>query len=180
MLLGSANILLTELVGLLTPAQLAVLRQVTVCRAPMTLDDLAFALSPAALNSASGTGDAAPEGDQPDLTALRDDVNRLTDLTLFSPGTGIVMHPWTAELVTRNLGNDLSEQHARALPMRYRRFEQRHGTYDDLIDIPRHLAALGNYAPSTSRSKPEPLPTPPTPNGSMISQSARNGWAMWR
>ena len=140
MLLGSANILLTELLGLLTPAQMAVLRQVTVCRAPMTQDDLAFALSPAA-----GTSDAAPEGDRPGLTALRDDVNRLTDLTLFSPGDGIVMHPWTAELVAGNLGNNFSEQHARALAMRLRRFEQRHGTYDDLIDIPRHLAALGDY-----------------------------------
>ena len=57
MLLGSADILLTELLGLLTPAQMAVLRQVTVCRAPMTPNDLAFTLSPAA-----GTGDAAPEG----------------------------------------------------------------------------------------------------------------------
>jgi tetratricopeptide (TPR) repeat protein len=119
---------------------MAVLRQVTVCRAPMTQDDLAFALSPAA-----GTNDAAWEGDRPDLTAMRDDVNRLTDLTLFSLGDGIVMHPWTAELVTGNLGNNFSEQHARALAMRLRRFEQRHGTYDDLIDIPRHLAALGNY-----------------------------------
>ena len=140
MLLGSASILLTELLGLLTPAQMAVLRQVTVCRAPMTQNDLAFALSPAA-----GTSDAAPEGEQPGLTALRDDVNRLTDLTLFSPGDGIVMHPWTAELVTGNLGNNFSEQHARALAMRLRRFEHGHGTYDDLIDIPRHLAALGRY-----------------------------------
>ena len=29
--------------------------------------------------------------------------------------------------------------------MRYRRFEQQHGTYDDLLDIPRHLSALGRY-----------------------------------
>ena len=59
MLLGSADILLTELLGLLTPGQEAVLRQVAVCRAPMTLDDLAFALSPAA-----GTNGGAPAGDR--------------------------------------------------------------------------------------------------------------------
>ena len=29
--------------------------------------------------------------------------------------------------------------------MRYRRFEQQRGTYEDLVDIPRHLAALGRY-----------------------------------
>ena len=45
--LGSADILLTELLALLTPRQAAVLAQVAVCRAPMTLDDLAFTLTPA-------------------------------------------------------------------------------------------------------------------------------------
>ena len=44
MILGSADILLTELLGLLTPRQAAILAQVAVCRAPMTLDDLAFTL----------------------------------------------------------------------------------------------------------------------------------------
>ena len=29
--------------------------------------------------------------------------------------------------------------------MRLRRFEQERGTYEDLLDIPRHLAALGRY-----------------------------------
>ena len=29
--------------------------------------------------------------------------------------------------------------------MRYRRFEQGRASYDDLIDIPRHLAALGRF-----------------------------------
>ena len=57
----------------------------------------------------------------------------------------IVMHPWTAELVTRNTGADLSGEHERALAMRFRRFEQQRGGYADLVDIPRHLAALGRY-----------------------------------
>ena len=29
--------------------------------------------------------------------------------------------------------------------MRFRRFEQQRGSYEDLVDIPRHLAALGRY-----------------------------------
>ena len=140
MLLGSADILLTELTGLLTPAQRNLVRQVAVCRAPMTLDDLAFTLTP----SPRGEGGTAA-GASPDLTALPADVDRLTDLTLLTPGDGIVMHPWTAALVTRNIHDDLSPQHEAALAMRWRRFNQRRGTYDDLIDICRHLAALHRY-----------------------------------
>src|SRR5450755_2721189 len=139
MLLGSADILLTELLTLLTPAQTDVLRQVAVCRAPMTLENLAFTLIP----GVDAVGSIADS--QPDLTVLRTDVDRLTDLTLLTAGEGIVMHPWTANLVTRNATTDLNDQHERALAMRLRRFEQQHGTYDDLLDIPRHLAALDRY-----------------------------------
>ena len=70
---------------------------------------------------------------------------RLADLTLLGAGDDIVMHPWTAELVTRNTGADLSGEHERALAMRSRRFGQQRGSYEDLVDIPRHLAALGRY-----------------------------------
>ena len=116
------------------------LHQVTVCRAPMSLDDLAFTFTPAA----GGDGGLAP-GNEPDLTALRADVDRLTDLTLLTAREGIVMHAWTAALVTHTTEADLRPQHERALAMRYRRFEQDHGTYEDLLDIPRHLSALGRY-----------------------------------
>ena len=54
MILGSADILLTGLLALLTPRQAAVLAQVAVCRAPMTLDDLAFTFSPGADPAAPG------------------------------------------------------------------------------------------------------------------------------
>ena len=134
MLLGSADILLGGLRDLLTVSQEAVLRQVAVCRAPMTLDDLQFALT--SPEAGDGTGPRAQ------LTA---DVSRLTDLTLLGAGDDIVMHPWTAELVTRNTSGDLGGEHARALAMRFRRFEKQRGTYEDLVDIPRHLAALGRY-----------------------------------
>jgi tetratricopeptide (TPR) repeat protein len=128
MILGSANILLTELVSLLSPQQTDILLQIAVGRAPMTLDDLAFAL---------------PQEIEP--TALQTDVHRLTDLTLLTPGAEIVIHPWTAELITRNAETDLDPQYERALTMRRRRFEQQRGTYEDLIDIPRHLADLHRY-----------------------------------
>ncbi len=130
MLLGSADILLEDLIKLLTPRQADILCQVAVCRGPMSLDDLAFALAP---NS---------QGAEP---GLRSDVNRLADLTLLTPGTDVEMHPWTAALVTRNNPGDTAGLHESALAMRLRRFKQQRGAYDDLIDIPRHLAALGRY-----------------------------------
>ena len=139
MLLGSADILLEGLVGLLTTGQAAVLRQVAVCRAPMTLDDLAFALA-----GDGRDGDARPRAGSA-MGALARDAARLADLTLIQDGEQIGMHPWTAELVTRNTGADLSGEHERALAMRLRRFDQQQGSYADLVDIPRHLAALGRY-----------------------------------
>jgi CHAT domain/TIR domain/AAA ATPase domain len=135
MLLGSADILLTELLGLLTSGQAAILHQVAVSRAAMTLDDLRFAMNP-------GPG---PTDGPPDLNALRADVHRLADLTLLTAGESIVMHPWTAELVTRNIEASLAPQHQRALAMRLRRFEQGRGGYHDLVDLARHQAALGAY-----------------------------------
>ena len=108
----------------------------------MTLDDLTFTLTP----SPGGEGGTAAGGSPPDLTALPADVDRLTDLTLLTPGDGIVMHPWTdGPGHPQHLHDDLSPQHEAALAMRFRRFNQRRGTYDDLIDICRHLAALHRY-----------------------------------
>ena len=138
LLLGSADILLDGLRDLLTGSQEGVLRQVAVCRAPMTLDDLDVALTVPDADGGAGPGRAQ----------LAADVTRLADLTLLGAGDDgddIVMHPWTAELVTRNTPGDLAAEHERALAMRFGRFEQRRGSYADLVDIPRHLAALSRY-----------------------------------
>jgi tetratricopeptide (TPR) repeat protein len=137
---GSANILLAGLLTLLTPRQAAILSQVAVCRAPMTVDDLAFALTPDPASDPRPTGTGTP-----DLAGLRADTERLTNLTLLSPGPDISMHPWTAELATHHLATDPAPLHQRASAMRLRRFEQRRGDYSDLLDIPRHLAALHRY-----------------------------------
>jgi tetratricopeptide (TPR) repeat protein len=135
MVLGSADILLTELLRLLTDRQAPIVLQVAVSRAPMTLGDLGFAL----------TAGPPPTSGQLDLTALRADVDRLAGLTLLAASDQVVMHPWTAELVTRNTAASLQPQHQRALAMRLRRFEQGRGSYDDLVDVARHQAALGRY-----------------------------------
>ena len=102
MLLGSADILLEGLLACSPRPRQAVLRQVAVCRAPMTLDDLAFALA-----RPGGSGRAGER--------WRADAARLADLTLLKAGEQIVMHPWTAELVTRN-ASTRPERRARAGP----------------------------------------------------------------
>ena len=142
MVLGSADILLAELLGLLTVRQAAILAQIAVCRAPMTLDDLAFTLTPGPDPDSTGLQAAASPQE---LAGLRADTGRLADLTLIAAGEDIVMHPWTAALVTRQTPADPDVLHERALAMRWRRFAQQRGSYQDLLDIARHLAALGRW-----------------------------------
>ncbi len=142
MVLGSADILLTELLTLLTERQAEILAQAAICRAPMTLDDLAFAL---AHDPRSGGESGPAVADAPDTVGLRADTDRLADLTLLSPGPGIAMHPWTAELAARHLAADSALLHERALAMRLRRFQQQRNNYGDLLDTSRHLSALHRY-----------------------------------
>jgi hypothetical protein len=64
MLLGSADILLDELLTLLSPSQSAILHQVAACYGPMTLDNLALPagegkISPSGLVPASCSARAA-------------------------------------------------------------------------------------------------------------------------
>ncbi|MGH3935295.1 MAG: hypothetical protein ACRDS1_10030, partial [Pseudonocardiaceae bacterium] len=133
MLLGSADILLDELLGLLTPRQRVLLDQIVVSRAPMRLDDLAHSVT-------DGPQPASPA----ELDDLDTDVQRLVDLTLLTTGPGIGMHPWTAELLEQR-ATSLTPQHERALAMRMRRFTQGRGDYLDVLDVCRHLAALHQY-----------------------------------
>jgi tetratricopeptide (TPR) repeat protein len=128
--LGAEDILIQGLLDLLEPNELEVLAQIAVSRAPMRPSDLAYALA----------GEPAEPG--ADLIAT---VERLTDLTLIVSGADIVMHPWTADLVTRHVAPEPA-RHERALAMRWQqRAEDGVLTYEDLLDIPRHLSALGQY-----------------------------------
>jgi tetratricopeptide (TPR) repeat protein len=138
LLLGSADILLAELLELLTAQERAVLNQVSVCRAPMSLDDLHEALQDAPDLPIGLTGDD-----------LRRMVERLTDLTLLSQvsaGAELQIHPWTGEILQRQVAAaDTVALHERALRMRLARFERRRAGYDDLLDLPRHYSALQKY-----------------------------------
>ena len=142
MILGSADILLTELLALLTPRQAAVLAQVAVCRAPMTLDDLAFTFSPGPGPAGTGRRRGQPAGPGGAAgghrPAGRPHLARTGPGHRDAPVDRRAGHP-PRRRVTR------SALHERALAMRLRRFEQHRGSYDDLLDIPRHLAALHRY-----------------------------------
>ena len=133
MLLGSADILLEELLDLLSTRQRELLDQVSVCRAPMRLEDLAYTLT-----------DDPEHATTTELSILEADVDRLADLTLLTADPGIGMHPWTAELLERRV-TDLTGHHERALAMRWHRFSRGTVDYLDLLDIPRHFAALQQY-----------------------------------
>ncbi|MFI7430062.1 tetratricopeptide repeat protein [Micromonospora sp. NPDC049836] len=132
LILGSADILLDELLGLLTDDQRAVLLQLSVARAPIDMDDLAFVMSPPGAEPAS-------------RAELTHTVERLTDLALLTPGPEILIHPFTAELLVQQFGRVQHDLQERALAMRTRRFEQGKADYADLLEVPRHLAALGRY-----------------------------------
>ncbi|WP_460916864.1 CHAT domain-containing protein [Plantactinospora veratri] len=138
LLLGGGDILLDELLGLLTEHEREVLGQLAVSRAPMSLDDLAYALA------GPESAEAGSEAPVP-LTQLAAEVERLGDLTLLAPGDEILVHPWTAELLGRRPDPDAARRHAHALRMRVRRLREGRHEYDDLIDIVRHLAAIGQY-----------------------------------
>jgi tetratricopeptide (TPR) repeat protein len=131
-LLGSTDILLADLLDLLTPTQHALLLQASVSRAPFTIDDLAFALT-------------GSEADQNLLRTVTVDAARLVDLTLLNGSDDdLLMHPWTADAITRTTVN-LDEEHQRAHDMRLRRFGKGVGSYWDLLDLPRHLAHLARF-----------------------------------
>ena len=133
LVLGAADIFLDELVTLLTPGQRAALDQLAVCRAPMSAEDLAVAL----------TNEDPPVQD--DVNNARAHGETLTDLTLLTPGAELLAHPWTAQLITDRHIDDVAPLHERALAVRLRRFRESRAGYADLVDLPRHLAALGRF-----------------------------------
>jgi tetratricopeptide (TPR) repeat protein len=130
LILGSRDILLEELLALLTPRQREVLLQAAVSRVPMSIDDLGSALD--------------PPGD------VREEADRLIDLTLLSTVDGgatddVVVHMWVAEALAPHQGDQEPARQARALDMRYRRIREDRETFDDYAECVRHLCVLGRF-----------------------------------
>ncbi len=130
LVLGSADILLQDLLTLLTPEQRNVLAQVAACRTPVDPIDTA--------RSVTGDLNSTP------TAPLRHAIARLQDLTLLTPGLHVGMHTWTAQLVD-NQGRVAPGHHARAEAMHYQRFTESRATYEDLVCLARHLAEQQQY-----------------------------------
>jgi hypothetical protein len=126
------------------------LRQICVCQAPMTLNDLAYALTTEPVDTS--TAPAGPLEEPDDLIGA---VQALTDLTLIGSevtdhDTTLTMLPWIADRLEHTSDPDLTIEHQRALSMHYHRLQQHRGDYGDLLDTPRHLAHLGRYEELTA------------------------------
>ena len=133
--MGSRDIVLQGLVENLTPDQRDLLLQAALSRAPFGVDDLVHIRH----------GDSpVPEQAQ----AVRKTIERLVDLTLVSrTSVELVVHPWIADgLSDQYTDDELVERHSRAAQMRLRRINGGGGwSFDDLVDLVRHLALSQDY-----------------------------------
>ncbi len=128
--LGSADILLEDLISLLTPIETELLRQVAVCRMPVDPIDI--------IRAHTTDPDTAH---RPEVIAA---LTRLRDLTLLNPGPTVGMHPWTAELVTSD-NTSTAALHTRAEQMHWQRIREDRAGFDDWIDLARHAAGQGHW-----------------------------------
>ncbi|WP_170990927.1 CHAT domain-containing protein [Herbidospora galbida] len=128
-LLGTRDILLEQLLGLLSTAEKNVLLQCAISRAPMSVEDVVWAVH----------GETRPAEA---ITVVTAAVNRLVDLTLLSstPEGEVVIHTWIATALAEHRTDEV-ESHRRALAMRFNRLSQGRGGYPDLLEIAHHLEA---------------------------------------
>src|SRR5262249_42685569 len=133
------DILLTELLDLLTDPQRALVEQLAVCRAPMSPDDLAYLLGLPEEPAVAGPGWSPVWGGGP--TRPRSPPVPASRRTPRPPSPP----PAPPDLPPRRTPADPAGPHQRALAMRRRRFEQDRGEYPDLLELARHQATLGQY-----------------------------------
>jgi hypothetical protein len=79
------------------------------------------------------------------VEAVTVQLRRLTQLTLVStvPGDAYLVERWIAQALRPHQSDGLPARHARAASMRLRRLRGDNGTFDDLTETARHLAAAG-------------------------------------
>ena len=134
MLLGSRDILLGQLMDLLTEEQREVLLQAAVTVPPMTAADLAVACH-----------DSDPTAGQQLATAAA--VGQLVDLTLLTPlgPEEVAVHPWLSAALDAFQGDQVDHRRSQAIAMRLQRFNGGRGGYDDLVDMAHNFAATGRF-----------------------------------
>jgi hypothetical protein len=133
-LLGSRDIVLGELLDLLTDQQRELLLQASVSTIPLSLDDLVIAVH-------------GRKADAVHRQQMATDVQRLLALTLLSPvpDRQITVHAWVADALRPYHGDGLPERHDRAFTMRDERISSGRGRFEDLTEACQHLAANQRY-----------------------------------
>ncbi|MEW9532825.1 CHAT domain-containing protein [Microbispora sp. NPDC049125] len=139
--LASRDVLLAELVALLTDDERETLLQAAVTLVPMAIDDLTVAV----------------HGESPSLEAtdtVRAAAERLTDLTLLTrpDPAEVVIHTWVAEALRPYQVGEEATRRRRAIPMRLARIQSGRGGLDDLLDIAHHLIALDDHVEAVNFS----------------------------
>ena len=134
MLLGSRDILLDQLMALLTDEQREILLQAAVTVPPMSAVDLAVACH-----------DGNPTAEQQMATAAA--VRQLADLTLVTPlgPEEVAVHPWVSAALDAFQGDRADHRRSQAIDMRLQRINSGRGGYDDLVDIAHNFAATGRF-----------------------------------
>ncbi|MEV4759611.1 CHAT domain-containing protein [Micromonospora sp. NPDC049559] len=142
--LAARDMLLAELLDLLTPAERETLHQAAVSRVPVTADDLAFALL-----------EREPTGE--DREAVAAHLRRLSGLTLVTsnpagaPGSrnagedGVLVEPWLRDALAEPHGERRLDRHRRAAAMCDRIVESDRGDFATLTEAVHHLRVTGRF-----------------------------------
>ena len=131
--LGARDVLLTELLDLLTPDAREALLQAAVWRIPVSGDDLAFAVL-----------GQEPSGE--DSATMAAHLDRIRDLTLVhAADNGMVVEPWLREALAERSGDRLLDRHLRAAATCRRIIEASRAGYETLTEIVHHLRAASQF-----------------------------------
>ncbi|WP_432843419.1 CHAT domain-containing protein [Dactylosporangium sp. CA-092794] len=125
--LGARDVLLTELLELLSPDAQEALLQLAVYRSPVSADDLAFAVH-------------GGEPSTADTAATAGHLDRLRDLTLAATGeNGAAVEPWLREALAPRHGDRLLDRHLRAAAACQRIVEAGRADFETLVETVHHL-----------------------------------------
>ncbi|GAA1376543.1 tetratricopeptide repeat protein [Catellatospora chokoriensis] len=130
--LAARDMLLDDLLGLLSEGERETLLQVAVCRVELSPGDLAFAVRG---REASAEEHAATAGH----------VSRLRDLTLLTGGEAVAVEPWLREALTPLQGVQRLDRHERAAAMCRRIAAEGRADFATLTEAVRHLASAGRF-----------------------------------
>ncbi|GIF96985.1 CHAT domain-containing protein [Catellatospora citrea] len=130
--LTARDMLLDDLLGLLSDVERETLLQAAVCRVALSPGDLAFAVR-------------GREASDEEHAATAGHVSRLRDLTLVTGGEAVAVEPWLREALTPLQGVQRLDRHERAAAMCRRIVAEGRADFTTLTEAVRHLASAGRF-----------------------------------